>query len=278
MQISSSLSSVSGYSAMSSAFGSQNMDEMDSKVSADIMSAKDTDKSGNLSASELGVSSSQLAEFDTNGDGEISSAELAAGLKAKREKMQASMSNQMMQDGQMGLLQASMGQGLQGVDMGKMDTKMSKNIIAEKDTNKDGVLSAEELGVSAAKLSTVDTDGDGSVSESELTASLKTNREKMMAANGGQMPPPPDAAEGLGNGGQGAPSLDTLISGLFGGSSSSTGTASAASTDSSSLSGKLADYLLRQKASSAYQNMDKLIADLFGSSADAASQSVSVSA
>ncbi|MDO9082585.1 MAG: hypothetical protein Q7U56_04815, partial [Humidesulfovibrio sp.] len=78
MQISSSLSSVSGYSAISSAFGSQNMDEMDSKVSADIMSAKDTDKSGNLSASELGVSSSQLAEFDTNGDGEISSAELAA--------------------------------------------------------------------------------------------------------------------------------------------------------------------------------------------------------
>ena len=275
MQISSSLSSVSGYSAMSAAYGSQTMDEMDAKVSADIFKAKDTDSSGTLSADELGVTQSNVAEFDTDGDGAVSSAELTAGLKAKREKMQASMQNQMLQDGQMGMLQASMG-GMQGMDMGKMDTKMSQDIISEKDTDGDGVLSAEELGVSAANLSKVDTDGDGSVSESELTASLKTHREEMMAENGGNMPPPPDGAQGT-DGAQGKPSLDNLISGLFGGSSSTDSSSSAASTDSSSLTGSLADFLLRQKATSAYQNMDQLISSLFANS-DQSAQSVSVSA
>lgn len=273
MQISSSLSGISGYGAMSGAFGSQNVDEMDSKLSADIMKAKDADKSGTLSASELGVSQDSVAEFDTDGDGVVSAAELTAGLKARREKMQAQMQNQMNQDGQMGMLQASMGQGM---DMSKMDTQMSQKIISEKDTNKDGALSAEELGVSAANLSKVDTDGDGSVSETELTAALKSDREQRMAENGGTMPAPPSGAEGAG-GGQGAPSLDTLISGLFGNTSSSTGTTSASDSDSSSLSASLADYMLRQKASSAYQNIDNLISSLFGDS-DQAAQSVFVSA
>ena len=278
MQISSSLSSVSGYSAMSAAFGAQDMDEMDAKVATDIMSARDTDGSGGLSVSELGTSAEKLAEYDTDGDGQVSQAELQAGLKAKREKMQAEMQNQMLQSGQMGMLQASMG----GMDMTKMDAKMSQKIISEKDTNKDGVLSAEELGVSAANLSKVDSDGDGSVSEAELTASLKSHREEMMAENGGSMPPPPSGGvEGQGGEGQGEPSLDTLISGLFSGSSSgssgSTGSTSAASSDSESLSGSLADFLLRQKASSAYQHVDQLISSLFGET-DQAAQSVSVSA
>jgi Ca2+-binding EF-hand superfamily protein len=253
------------------------MDEMDSKLAADILSAKDTDSSGSLSASELGGSSSQVSEYDTDGDGVVSAEELAAGLKAKREKMQAQMSNQMQQSGQMGMLQASMGQSS---DMSAMDTKMSKSIISEKDTNKDGVLSADELGVSASNLSTVDTDGDGSVSESELTASLKSNREKMMADNGGQMPAPPDGAQGT-SGTDGKPNIDNLISSLFSNStsSSSTSTSTTTSTSSSDTSSttSLTEYLKRQKASSAYMNMDKLIADLFGSN-DETSQAVSVSA
>ncbi len=273
MQISSSLSSTSGYGATSAAYGSKNMDEMDAKFATDIMSSKDADKSGSLSASELGVSQDNVAEYDTDGDGQVSSSELQAALKAKREKMQASMQSEMLQSGQMGMLQASMGRGM---DMSKVDTKMSQNIISEKDANKDGVLSAAELGVSADKLSKVDADGDGGVSESELTASLKSHRETMMSENGGKMPPPPGGAEGSG-GGQGAPSLDSLISGLFGDSSSSTGTSSSASSDSSSLSGSLADYMLRQKATSAYQNIDKLISSLFGGT-DQAAQPVSVSA
>ncbi len=277
MQINSSYSS-SAASALSGALSSANAEEMDSTLSTEIMKAKDSDESGSLSASELGLSSTQLSEFDTNGDGEVSAEELTAGLKAQREKMQAQMANQMMQSGQMGMLQASMGQGM---DLSKLDSKMSQDIISEKDANEDGVLSAEELGVSEDNLSAVDTDGDGSVSEAELTAALASKREAMMAENGGQMPPPPGGTEGAGGAG-GKPSVDNLIAGLFGETDATTVAASNATGDSSAsttstTSASLADYLLRQKASSAYLNMDRLISDLFGGG-DETSQSMSVSA
>ena len=289
MQISTSYAS-SAYSAASAAMSSSSTQDLESKMSADIVSAKDSDSNGTLSASELGVSSTQLAEFDTNGDGEVSAEELSAGLKAQKEKMQASMSNEMMQSGQMGMLQASMGQGMgQSKDMSDMDSKMSQNIFSEKDANNDGVLSTDELGVTADQLKSVDTDGDGVVSDSELTAALKTNRESMMAANGGQMPAPPSSNSGTSGSDstQEKPSLDNLIAGLFGqnsssssstssSSASSTASSTTASTSTSSTSSSLADYLLRQKASSAYLNMDKLIADLFTGSES--SQGVSASA
>lgn len=267
MQINTTYASTAA-SAMQSVFSSQNMDEMDSRLSTDIMKAKDADESGSLSASELGVSSTRLAEFDTDGDGEVSSAELTAGLKAQREKMQAQMATQMQQNGQMGMLQASMGGRLKP-DMDEMDSRMSQDIISEKDADGDGVLSAEELGVSAENLSAVDTDGDGVVSQAELTASLKSHREEMMAENGGQMPPPPDGAEGAG----GKPSTDSLISSLFGeddDEATATGLSDAGGTSA-------AEFLKRQKASNAYLNMDRLIADLFGGGDDV-SQAVSASA
>ena len=144
-------------------------------------------------------------------------------------------------------------------------------------------------------MSAVDTDGDGSVSEAELTASLKAHREDMMAENGGSMPPPPDSVSGTGSstgsrsstssasgvtGSMSATDMDKLVTSLFAASTSSgTGSTSTSSstTDSSSLAASLSEYLLRQKASSAYQNVDNLISSLFGAS-DSAAQSVSVSA
>lgn len=277
MQISSSLSGVSGYGAMRSAFAAQDMDEMDKKLATDIMSARDTDKSGGLSTSELGTSAEKLAEFDTDGDGQVSQAELEAGMKAKREKMQASMQNKMLQDGQMGMLQAGM-MGMQGMNMGQMDTKMAQGIFSEKDADSDGLLTASELGVSAENLGKVDTDGDGFVNESELTTALKGHREQMMAENGGQMPPPPPpSGTEKADGGVGKRGLDNLISGLFG-ESGATASATSSSDDASSLSGSLADFLLRQKAANAYQqNMDSLIASLFGGSSGSES-SLSLSA
>ena len=287
MQIGTSTSGTSAFDAMRAAFGSKNMDEMDSKLATGIMSAKDTDKSGKLSAAELGVSQSNVAEFDTDGDGEVSQAELEAGLKAQREQMQ----NQLLQNGQLGMLQASMGQGAQGPDMSKMDTQMAQNIFAQKDADKSGGLSAAELGVTAEQLKKVDTDGDGQVSQDELTAALKANREsggagkahhhhhKAAATGETDQTDQTDQTAQTGTG-QTTADIDKLITGLFS-NSASTGTTGTASSDGASMTGSLADYMLRQKASSAYQNqtqnVDQLISSLFANN-DQAAQSVSVSA
>jgi len=317
MQINSSSSSVS------SIF---NMDEMDSKLSASIVTAKDTDSSGDLSASELGVSSTEVAEFDTDGDGVLSSAELTAALKAKREKMQAQMSAQMEQSGQLGMLQTTLsgtsGQGggseeppsvdqlisglfSDGTEstavsasassssqsssnggsslseyLEQLDANMAETIMSMKDSDGDGQLSAEELGATAEQVAKLDVDGDGVLSESELTDGLRAERETMMAENGGIMPPPPPTDEASATGSATATSsmdsasMDALMQSMF---SSSTGTSTDSSSSSSSISNSvLAEFLMRQKASSAYQNVDNLIAGLFASGGT--TQSVSLEA
>lgn len=315
MQINSSLSSASSL---------YNMDEMDSKLSASILSSKDTDSSGDLSATELGVSASQVAQFDTDGDGVLSTEELTAALKAQREQMQAQMQSEMSQSSQLGMLQSTLNQGGSTSEGGagqppsvddllsklfsdtedtsttvsasssssasaasnsgstlsdyleQLDAQMAETIMSLKDTDEDGQLSAEELGATASQISELDTDGDGVLSESELTTGLKAERETMMAENGGVMPPPPPPSDSTSSSSTGSVSsssstdMDTLISGLFASSSTST-------DESGASASTLADFMLRQRASNAYQSMDNLIAGLFADSG-AASQSVSVSA
>ncbi|WP_179216922.1 EF-hand domain-containing protein [Humidesulfovibrio mexicanus] len=295
------------------------MDEMDTRLATDMVSAKDSDSSGSLSASELGVSDSDVAEFDTDGDGVLSSAELAAALKAKREKMQAQMDSQMQQSSQLGMLQSTLS-GAQGEEeapsidqlisglfgdsgsdgsegtmavsaadssetasnagsslsefLEQMDTEMAATILNMKDTDGDGVLSAEELGATSEQIAELDTDGDGVLSQAELATGLAAERETMMAENGGVMPPPPPAGE---QGVSGAASsmdstaMDAMMQSMF-----STGTGVSGSGDSSTTTATLQEFLLRQKASSAYQSVDNLIAGLFSGGAD--SRSVSLDA
>lgn len=56
-------------------------DEMVAKMASDMISSKDSDGDGSLSASELGVDSDTFSKLDTNGDGVVSSDELSTGLK-----------------------------------------------------------------------------------------------------------------------------------------------------------------------------------------------------
>lgn len=292
------------------------MDEMDTRLASDMVSAKDSDGNGSLSASELGVSDSDVAEYDTDGDGVLSSAELAAALKAKREKMQAQMDSQMQQSSQLGMLQSTLA-GAQGVDerpsldqmiaglfsgsdsagseaaaavgaagsaqtasnsgsslsefLERMDSELAATILNMRDTDGDGALSAGELGTTAEQLAELDIDGDGVLSQAELATGLTAERESMVAENGGVMPPP--SAAGV-TGGVAASmdsvSMDAMMQGMF-----SPVAATGSSGDSSSSgSGTLQEFLLRQKASSAYQSVDNLIAGLFAGGADTRSVSL----
>lgn len=182
-------------SSVSSTASIFNMDEMDSKLSAGIVTAKDSDSSGDLSASELGVSASELAEFDTDGDGVLSSAELASALKSKRERMQSQMSSQMEQSSQLGMLQSTLGgtssQGSQGppsVDQlisGLFgDGEASNSAVSaaaasasQSSSNASGsltdYLSQLDSQLAETIMSMKDTDGDGKLSSEELGATAE---------------------------------------------------------------------------------------------------------
>ena len=166
----------------------------------------------------------------------------------------------------------------------QMDAQMAETIMSIKDSDGDGQLSAEEMGATAEQLAKLDTDGDGVLSEAELTGGLRAERETMMAENGGVMPPPPgegaastgasSAGSATAASGMDSASMDALMQSMF---SSSSSTDASSVTGSTSVSASvLSEYLLRQKASSAYQNIDNLIAGLF--SGGASTQSVSLEA
>ena len=62
-------------------------------------------------------------------------------------------------------------------------------IIADKDTNADGVLSIEETPLSEDMFARADTDSDGSLTAEEMEEMLASGPPPMMAGGGGMMPP-----------------------------------------------------------------------------------------
>jgi hypothetical protein len=67
-----------------------------------------------------------------------------------------------------------------------LEEALGSDIMSSLDTDGDGSLSVTELGKYADKLSDADTNGDGLISEKELVAKLKEKMEEM-----GMTPPPP---------------------------------------------------------------------------------------
>lgn len=189
-------SSYGGSQGLSSLWGvSGNGDDRDAALSAKIFEDKDTDGSGGLSAQELGISADQLQAYDTDGDGVLSEAELQAALKAKREQMQARMQAGMEQQALLGGVQAQMSE----TDKQAMDADLSAKILADKDANGDGSLSADEMGLTEDQFKTLDTDGDGLVNQDELTSALTAKRqafEAQMQSEQAQMAPPPPPSSG----------------------------------------------------------------------------------
>lgn len=124
------------------------------EVSASVIANSDTDGDGALSADEVNVSSALFSSLDTDGDGVVSQEELAAAFTNTFAEMDQEL--------------ASSGQPPPPPSA----ADSSESVVDDRDTNGDGVLSAEELAVSDKLFGQIDADGDGFVSQDELTAAF----------------------------------------------------------------------------------------------------------
>lgn len=82
-------------------------------------------------------------------------------------------------------------------DSAEQAEEASTQFIDELDTNGDGVLSAEELGLDDDEFADIDEDGDGLVSQEELKAEMQAQMEKMKAqfeSEGANGMTPPEAS------------------------------------------------------------------------------------
>jgi len=146
-----------------------------SEMASNIIAEEDTDGDGMISADESRVDSDIFTEIDTDGDGLLTADELEASFEA-------------MEPPKGGGMQGMRGMGMQGMQgpppMGQPPSasEMASNIIAEEDTDGDGVLSATESKADSDIFGKFDADGDGVLTVDELEAHFK-ERESEMAAN-----------------------------------------------------------------------------------------------
>lgn len=145
---------------------------------SEVMSKNDANGDGLLTADELsGVSSENFSSMDTNGDGSLDSDELTSSFTSIMD----SMKNQEITPEEFGSFLSSMGldvppppSGGHGGHGGPNMEEMTTQIFDSKDTNGDGYLSADELGLDSDTFSSFDSDGDGNITKSEMQTGLKS--------------------------------------------------------------------------------------------------------
>ncbi len=111
------------------------------KMVSHLMSKKDTNGDGMLNAEEFGVPKEAFDKIDKNGDGQVAKAELNTAFHARIQAI----------------------------------SERTNHLITKKDTNGDGMLNVEELGVSEKLFSKIDKNGDGLAGRAELSIAARTH-------------------------------------------------------------------------------------------------------
>ena len=183
-----------------------------------IMEASDVDGSSSLSIEELGLSQEDFSSYDIDSNGSLSADELETTLSSKLDAMK----NQELTPQSFASFLSDL-----GVDVppppsqgkGPNASQIASDIFSTKDSNEDGLMTIDELGISSELFTSLDTDQDGSITQEELEESLTTlfasvDSGETSKAEAGEVlsslgvPPPPGGTPPAGGGGGGSGSSD----------------------------------------------------------------------
>lgn len=140
-----------------------------SQFAAKIVEESDTNGDGVLSADETRFDSKQFKAIDSDGDGLLTAEELQADIEARQVEMESRMG------------------GLSGMPPGPPPdaAEMASHIIAQDDTDGDGLLSVKEARVDSEHFAAIDADGDGLLTAVELQADIEARQAEMESEKGG---------------------------------------------------------------------------------------------
>ena len=138
-----------------------------------VMETSDIDGDSLLSIDELDLSEESFASIDEDGDGTLSNSELQNSLSSMLDNMK----NQKTSPEQFGQMLSNMGlevpQPPQGGGMPNT-SQMASDIFSSNDINTDGLMNISELQINEDLFSSMDGDGDGSITQEELAQGLTT--------------------------------------------------------------------------------------------------------
>lgn len=145
------------------------------ELTTQVFENSDSNEDGLLSIDELGLDEETFSSMDSDGDGSLSSSKIETSISSQLE----SMKNQTSSPQQFGDFLTSLGlevpppPGMQGVQ------NIASDIFSSKDSDEDGLLTLEELGIDEELFNTIDSDGDGRVNQEELAQTLQTMFEDL---------------------------------------------------------------------------------------------------
>jgi len=137
-----------------------------------IMEASDVDASNSLSIEELGLSQEDFSSYDTDSDGSLSTEELEETLSSKLD----SIKNQELTPQSFASMLSEMGVEVPTppAQQGPNASQVAAEVFSTKDSNENGLMTIDELGISEELFSTWDTDEDGAITQEELEEGLTT--------------------------------------------------------------------------------------------------------
>ncbi len=156
--------------------------DMAEKMSANMISENDSDKSGGLSVKESKLSADDFKKLDSDSDGSLTQSELKTGLTSNNQSLTA-----LMPPPPSGVGGGKMGQNMPA----EIASKIADSMVSTYDTDKSGTVSAKESGLSNDDFKSLDADGNGSLTTAELKSGL-TSRNKALK---GLMPEPPSGSQ-----------------------------------------------------------------------------------
>lgn len=183
-----SVSSISGLSTLTTQNSQLDPAKMIESMTKKLFADKDSDSDGYLTSSDLsGLSTDAFNSLDTDGDGKLSTEEVTSALKTQADAMKKAMESgdtsamESLKSTAAGqLMEAARPKGPQGPPPPKSADDMASEAITNNDTDGDGSLSSSELsGLSSESFSKLDTDGDGKLSQAELQAAIQTQTDSM---------------------------------------------------------------------------------------------------
>lgn len=150
---------------------------------------KDNDKDGDksLSADEVSISAEAYAKLDADKDGKVTLAEMKKSLAGQDDAIFQYYKNGGATADTPDITSTLLSNSGTSNASGTYSTLATKRYLADKDKNGDGVLSSDEVSLSAEIFSTMDKNSDGKVSKAELQSVLSGQEGaiKKYYANGG---------------------------------------------------------------------------------------------
>lgn len=168
------INAISGY------FGQMinNPQKIAQELSSRIIAKKDANGDGKLTIQELGKKEAQFQKADINNDKLLTKDELITTLTDKIHSRNQELGNSLTTLNSIKSVLGKLSSEGQGLPTAKTITE---KIFERKDSDHNGLLSAEEMGHRADMFAFADTDKDGSISKDETMDALK-NREQSINA------------------------------------------------------------------------------------------------